>query len=1359
MDSTKEEHFLRAALRDLRRVAAHGGARMSVADLIERYQVRLNLLLATKQAAATTTPTPSSMHVSAGDLNEIVLVPMQDEDETEKAWTKVSPSTVMQNGAKTAHIENVPAATVASPQARPEHMFSFRTFLEDQTINIIASLGAFLILIGSLSFVATTPDLLLSFFIMFAVHAVFGVTGIMSYRFRSFRIVAVIYTAIFALLVPLVGFSGYRLVAGNLIQLSTPTLIAITAAYATVVYGILAIYQRFTPFAYLSVVSLVVADIATASAAHLDWWWWPSMLMVLALPSVLSLARKSGDTSPFTGNWAVLRTPLRVLIVVCISSVLIGYPIVFVAGIIEEMGYMPSPRIGGIHNALLCMVLLLLAWSCLRVWRTQKNKQAAFIPYIFLWCVLTFTLAFNFVHIGFVLALTGVAVLYHLLNRFFAPLIQRFGKTERHIEALALIIVTLLPFIATPSLPSQLLWMAMYNSYNGAFLLLNSETVAEFAAIMVGCLLTISVVFRHTGLRKMPDRGAIWPWLLLLSGFLLNWAYSMVVLGLRFDLSWSYLGFTLAVMLTAIVVRRRISAVWANPLEVVVLYSVVQTLFMSSDQGIDRLIFLELLFASLFYIVLLYQRRQQLLFVPLIFALLAQPILLQRPRVLFAISLLLPFIAAGVHRLITNHWKAATVAKPARAQVALSFVREWEWPLVMIGILYGIAFMLNDMSLTTSTVQDWLQRTFPVALELAALALVWYMAAVVSRVRWWLVLAIIFAFAGLLLPSNHFEVLAWLAPSMAIIGLIISRRSGKAWALPLYITSIFAACMIGVHGATQGRLVEGEAVWMLQAFAILIYLIGVVEDMQALLWVGACFAVWSAYDAGQLGDLYRLPIVALVCAGLGVGIGCLRFVVPALARKGMAEGASRGNHLLRYALPVYATALAGAILTGVYGSVADVNHPFYTAIPDALLIYALVAYAVAFFERKAVGQWLVVLFVLWGTALAPQIASEPIQPQLQGVLYYLAGIVLGTGVLGLVLGRFVKSDAEYSTGSGMAMLGRMKALFAWNWSWYLSTLVTMLMTVTWSYNLDGKSVLVVFCAFVVLALVIMLVERAPEVLIVVALLAALTISRTPWLLWEHMLAYSLLCVLLFATQFMWTRLRVNTRTMSAVNLHRALGLGGQLLVVLAIIVEGGLSPDNGWLTRVGAGSMLILAALIFWQGRLQTDRVSRRWSAYSAGLLLSLSVSWALLAAHQTQIDWLTLAPATYLIVIAPFLLRDESLPRHRHVGHAAAIIGASLLLLPMLWLSFNEDNLRHTLVLGGEALALLLAGVTLRVRFFVLSGAALVIVAAMHMLFFSTLGIPLSVALAILGGFLLATATGLTLARHRLRSAWVQWQ
>jgi hypothetical protein len=218
-------------------------------------------------------------------------------------------------------------------------------------------------------------------------------------------------------------------------------------------------------------------------------------------------------------------------------------------------------------------------------------------------------------------------------------------------------------------------------------------------------------------------------------------------------------------------------------------------------------------------------------------------------------------------------------------------------------------------------------------------------------------------------------------------------------------------------------------------------------------------------------------------------------------------------------------------------------------------------------------------------------------------------------------------------------------------------------------------------------------------------------------------------------------------------------LGGQTCVVLAIIGRGGLSAATGPLAHVGAGALLVLAALLFWSGRLQAQTTTRRWCGYTTGLLLALVVSWELSALGQTHLDVLTLAPASYLIVISPFLSRDETLPYHHRIGQCCSVLGAILLLAPTLWLSFSAENLQPTLILAGEALILLLLGVGLHVRFFVLSGAALVVVAAMHALFLPSLGLPPSLALTILGGTLLAIATALSLARHRLRAAWTHWQ
>jgi len=276
-----------------------------------------------------------------------------------------------------------------------------------------------------------------------------------------------------------------------------------------------------------------------------------------------------------------------------------------------------------------------------------------------------------------------------------------------------------------------------------------------------------------------------------------------------------------------------------------------------------------------------------------------------------------------------------------------------------------------------------------------------------------------------------------------------------------------------------------------------------------------------------------------------------------------------------------------------------------------------------------------------------------------------------------------------------------------------------------------------------------------------------------------MIAYSLLCLVVFASQFTWRIIPPASRWIPSAIPHAILGLGGQAIVVLSIIGQGGLTSNGpALLPYVGAGSLLELSLLLFWYGYLHTGiiasanisgnntqksldslqqaRVLQHWCYYVAGLLCSLVISWELSAFGQTRVDILLLAPASYLSVVAPFVMRDKTLPGRHWAGQVVALSGALLLLLPALWFSFSDSNLLPTLVLIGESLALLLLGIATRVRVFILSSAALLMVGALRALFLST---PPSLALMVLGVVLVVVATALFLVRHRLKIAWTQWE
>ena len=119
INSAKEEAFLRASLHDLGRVASYGGANMSVVQLINYYERRL----ASLSQRASSIMAVSSMQAQYNPGNPPVMRPE-------------------------AHTMPFNAAPGIQPSSF-QQPFSLKTFFTDQSINIVASLGAFLILIGS----------------------------------------------------------------------------------------------------------------------------------------------------------------------------------------------------------------------------------------------------------------------------------------------------------------------------------------------------------------------------------------------------------------------------------------------------------------------------------------------------------------------------------------------------------------------------------------------------------------------------------------------------------------------------------------------------------------------------------------------------------------------------------------------------------------------------------------------------------------------------------------------------------------------------------------------------------------------------------------------------------------------------------------------------------------------------------------------------------------------------------------------------------------------------------------------------------------------------------------------------------
>lgn len=1332
VDPEKERAFLETSIRDLRRVVRYGGASITVTDLVRRYERRLHVL-----AGLETQGTPATPRADVPAASLLPSVP-----ETHLLAVSAQPAAAASlSSALPALTDSIPPAgggqTIPVQPAASMRGFSLSS---DAMVNIIAALGGFLILAGALGFVLTTSSLWLSFGGIFLLQIVFGGAGLFAQRrFPLLRAVSTLYTLISALLVPLVGFSAYRLVTNGMVELSVPLLLMLAALYAAAIYSLLAVVQRFVPFAYLGVIALLVGDLALAQALHLAYWWWPCIALLLALVALLAVSRPSQPDRLFAEERAILRTPLlglmyAIVVTVVLLAILLLGDSLFLEPLREE------------RRALFSLSCLVLVWSALWIWRTGRVNLSPVLAYLLLGTLALLGYVLNLDRAGYVLLLACVALGYHALARVAGGRLSTRGLPTLALDQLAIGLSVLLMLLVAFAMPFQLLARASAQSSLlgpiGSLTFIPDAGISfELLALGMCFLTTLDIIVTRAGFAKTPARAA-WCWLLLLSGSLLASIYGLEVLLWHVVPLWAFLTFSLALLACAILTRRLTGSSWANPLDVLALGEIVFTLLLSLGQASEVVSAFLLGFATVLYGVLLYQRRPLPSVLSSCLLLLALPFLQAHPMVVLGVGLLLPPVSAGMQ--LVGLFGNAPVSR----------LRLFAWTLLVPALVYGLVLATTDINSGQSVLANWSSLHLSMAYEIAALGLTWYAAALVAREKLWLVPATLFWLIALLLPSNNFWVLSALTPALAILAAGIGRRVSVVWALPFYLAALFSSGMVGYTGLLSQHLTALS--WIYLGFALLAYGLGLLNDHEAALWLTPLYATLAiVVAAALLGDLYRPPFVAIVCAGLGVVVS--RSSLPLHQRR---------PAVLRSGLPFYTTALAAAVLTGIYGVLGNINRPFYGAVPDVLLLDALVAFAVLRIERRPRWCWLVAVLAAWSVLLTQRLTPA-----------YVLETGTGLALLGLLSWRLFPAGQKIDQG-----LQRL----AWSWPWYTAFLVAALVLGSWPVVsgqplMTGLIVLGIL-AFTALAALGMLIERAPEFVVFPAGLAAWTIHL--WLPGANpvplILAYTFLCALIFATQFTWRVLPAATRWLPETSLHNALSLGGLGLVLLGALSQGALSPGAGALAQAGVLALVTLSLLIFLYGlthpatvarrlpqksdelkraeRVEGVRVVRHWCSYSSGLLLTLAVSWELLAFHQTRFDVLTLVPASYLIVIAPFLLRDRALPEHHIVGQLVSLAGAALLLLPALWFSFNGRDLLPTLILLAESLALLALGLITRLRIFILSSAALVVVGTLRLLFLS---IPQSVPILLMafGSLLVLLATGLILARHRLQAAWKRWE
>ena len=178
------------------------------------------------------------------------------------------------------------------------------------------------------------------------------------------------------------------------------------------------------------------------------------------------------------------------------------------------------------------------------------------------------------------------------------------------------------------------------------------------------------------------------------------------------------------------------------------------------------------------------------------------------------------------------------------------------------------------------------------------------------------------------------------------------------------------------------------------------------------------------------------------------------------------------------------------------------------------------------------------------------------------------------------------------------------------------------------------------------------------------------------------------------------------------------------------------SGSVGWLSWVLAGLGLLAIATAL--------RPGRRGTAVAGGLLLSAS-SWVRLADAGVE------APEPYVLPLAAVALilghlRSSTVPGTR--SWTAYGPGLSLLLLPSLLASFDDDTLQRPLLLGLAALGVLLAGAYFRLQAPLCLGGAVLAVDALQLLAPYAAALPRWMSLGAVG--VLLVAIGATYEQRR---------
>ncbi|MBA3825844.1 MAG: zinc ribbon domain-containing protein, partial [Ktedonobacterales bacterium] len=823
----RELQQLYTAVQDLERRIAAGQGAQTITELRDDYRKRylaLRAPAAAPQAASAPVPGASPLATPARPVP--------------------APSAPAWLGGGTVA---TPPRPPVPPLTPPGPAFSWSAFIADQAIAILAYLGGFLLLIATLSFeVGPGLDNSVKLAVITAAYVLFGALGGTFRRSDRLRTVGGAYLGVFALMTPLVALA-YYLFALRGLGLSPAGMVCIGAAYATVVYLVLAWRTNFMTYAYLGWLGLAVTLQALIPwlQAPSEWAGLALVGAALALHAPLRLRWPRVLTEParttgiVTSTLAVLLTEYLFLSSYTIGAAFLAFAPVAVA--LATVGLVPLAVLWGIEQRTAqttdapALVIDFLDWSV-----------AAAIPQ----AIIALAQWGGLDHVGtaYLLAVLGLAefagvVVIGRQNRNRVGL--RFGM-----EALALILTTGGVFAVL--LDGDPNWPVVV-------------TLLAAGAVSLGIALVEAA-----------------PWWTLLAGFFTSFAYHSAVLGVLTQSAGAHPDRLGALLVFAVSEATFALALWgvalalgwagrakgyAGPLYVVSLGNalyVTALVFVTPNPYQGHATLMLTLFAAA---ALVAGRREN------------EPLLGGLAAGFFGVLAVLP-LGTTSHN---DPLLFALAVVPALAALALRRLMGGAWAVAPYVVALWATLIcvarLQGTGAPGGTVATWLLLT-QMALAIAAAVL---------EDQAWLTLfpAGLGLWATLSPPDTHASIpLAYL---LVALGLGLRQLKGSHWGTALHSAAGLASPIVIYWLGRES--VSGEVI-LCFAFAAAAYLIATQERSA---WVTAFATGYALVGVGLLREVPTLPPTLIITfAAAAAGAAVRRFIgwQWALALYGLAVGAS-----------------------------------------------------------------------------------------------------------------------------------------------------------------------------------------------------------------------------------------------------------------------------------------------------------------------------------------------------------------------------------------------------------------------------------------------------------------------------------